>query len=188
MTETPWYSCDVTTIRSRLISTITKPLCISYRYIDTDLIMMLWFTNFSIFPGQLAVLLKHIDVPGGVYAPDDVVGQIKTLQEKADHISSLATANVQQTQGDYYKRKSSHTAHIKRYARLWCVLLWFGIGRFIQGPLLLTWFDFHPSMDKWARTVKCGVKSFIHSQTSTVLPLKFGNGYVISPTPYNGCN
>ena len=37
------------------------------------------------------------------------------------------------------------------------------------GPLLLTWFNFNPSM-----------KLLIHSQTSTVQLLKFGNGLVIS--------
>ena len=31
----------------------------------------------------------------------------------------------------------------------------------------------------------CGMKLFIHFQTSTVAPLKFENGWVISP---NGCN
>ena len=41
-------------------------------------------------------------------------------------------------------------------------------------PLLLTWFNFNPSMD-----IKWEIKLLIHSQTSTVQPLKFGNGYVI---------
>ena len=39
-----------------------------------------------------------------------------------------------------------------------------------QGPLLLTWFNFNPNMDEL----------LLHSQTSTVEPLTFGNGEVIS--------
>ena len=46
-----------------------------------------------------------------------------------------------------------------------------------QWPLLLTWFNFDPSMDKKSfAQYKCGMKWLIHSQTSTVAPLKFGNG------------
>ena len=46
-------------------------------------------------------------------------------------------------------------------------------------PLVLTWFHLIPA---WRITsiIMCGVKLFVHSQTSTVHPLKFGNGYVIS--------
>ena len=35
---------------------------------------------------------------------------------------------------------------------------------------------------------KVWVKLFIHSQTSTVAPLKFGNWKIIPPTLYNGCS
>ena len=41
------------------------------------------------------------------------------------------------------------------------------------GPLLLTW------INQLLPSIKCGMKLFIHSQTSTIVPLKFGNGYVI---------
>ena len=37
-------------------------------------------------------------------------------------------------------------------------------------------------------SVKCGVKLRIHSQTSMVPPLKFGNGWFIHRTSYWGCN
>ena len=43
-----------------------------------------------------------------------------------------------------------------------------------QWPLLLTWFNLNPSID--ICTVKCEMKLLIHSQTSTVQSLKFGNG------------
>ena len=70
---------------------------------------------------------------------------------------------------------------------------WIGSG-YNLGPLLLTWFNLIP---KWISnyihykvwdeitypmpnfndvTIKCGLKFIIHSQTSTVAPLKFGNG------------
>ena len=50
-----------------------------------------------------------------------------------------------------------------------------------MGHLLLTWINFKPSMDKVITSIiKCGIKLLIHSQTSTVQPLKFGNGKVIS--------
>ena len=46
-----------------------------------------------------------------------------------------------------------------------------------SGPLLLTWINFNPNMDRLITCpVKCGMKLLIHSQTSTVVPLKFGNG------------
>ena len=37
-----------------------------------------------------------------------------------------------------------------------------------------------------ASIIKCGMKLHIHSQTSTVQPLKFGNGYVISSHSFTG--
>ena len=49
-----------------------------------------------------------------------------------------------------------------------------------QWPLSLTWINFNPSMDKLIISIiKCGMKLLIQSQTSTVQPLKFGNGWVI---------
>ena len=55
-----------------------------------------------------------------------------------------------------------------------------------QESLSLTWINFNPSM--WINTfvitsiITCGMKSLIYYQTSTVVSLKFGNGYVI-PLP-----
>ena len=49
----------------------------------------------------------------------------------------------------------------------------------IQGPLLLTWINFNPIMECGSiitSIIKCGMKILIHSQTSTVAPLRFGNG------------
>ena len=39
-----------------------------------------------------------------------------------------------------------------------------------QGPLLLTWINFNTGMDEATCPVKCGMKSLIHSKTSTVVP------------------
>ena len=36
--------------------------------------------------------------------------------------------------------------------------------------------------------IKCGVKIIIHSQTSTIAPLKFGNGYLFDVTLYQACD
>ena len=43
------------------------------------------------------------------------------------------------------------------------------------GTLLLTWFNFNCIMDKQLHPI-CEMKLLIHSQTSMVAPLKFGNG------------
>ena len=43
-----------------------------------------------------------------------------------------------------------------------------------QGPLLSTWINFNPSINTCQ--VKYGMKLLIYSRTSTVAPLKFGNG------------
>ena len=42
-----------------------------------------------------------------------------------------------------------------------------------QGPFLLIWFD---SQNGWViiANIKCGMILLVHSQTSTVQPLKFG--------------
>ena len=78
-----------------------------------------------------------------------------------------------------------------RYAKSLCLFACltrrFGIGwafssKNILRPLLLTWINFNPRMENITCPVKCGVNLRIHSQTSTVPPLKFGNGYMI---PYH---
>ena len=54
-------------------------------------------------------------------------------------------------------------------------------GNDVMQSLLLTWINFNLSMDKLITSIiMCGMKLLIHSQTSTVPPLRFGNGYVIS--------
>ena len=55
-----------------------------------------------------------------------------------------------------------------------------------QGSLILTWITFNPA---WITcTVKRWIQLLIHSQTSTMPPLKFGDGWIISSHIYNGCN
>ena len=59
------------------------------------------------------------------------------------------------------------------------------------GPILLTWSS--SIRHGQVRAVKCGMKVLIHFKSSTVVPLKFGNGKLIPPHPtpwtlYNGCN
>ena len=44
---------------------------------------------------------------------------------------------------------------------------------------LLTWIDFNLGMNKYLHALH-GVKLFIHSHTTTVQPLNFGNGYISS--------
>ena len=45
------------------------------------------------------------------------------------------------------------------------------------------------SNDLWSRLlIKCGMKLLIHSQTSTVQPLKFGNGQLISHHTLRACD
>ena len=46
----------------------------------------------------------------------------------------------------------------------------------IPEPLLLTWVHLYPTWISNQKLNKCGMKLFIHSQTSTVAPWKFGNG------------
>ena len=59
----------------------------------------------------------------------------------------------------------------------WLIMVCFNLIHWWQVPLLLTWINFNHSMDKYLTCpVKRGMKSPIHSQTSTVAPLKFGNG------------
>ena len=45
-----------------------------------------------------------------------------------------------------------------------------------QGPVLLTWINFDPNIITIKPNIKFGMKLLIHSQTSTVQPLKFDNG------------
>ena len=40
-----------------------------------------------------------------------------------------------------------------------------------SGTILLTWFNFNPSMDKWLHPISTVAKIIIYSQTSTVAPL-----------------
>ena len=47
------------------------------------------------------------------------------------------------------------------------------------GALLLTWINFNLSVIRCP--VKCGMKLLIYTQTLMAAPLKFGNGWVISP-------
>ena len=48
------------------------------------------------------------------------------------------------------------------------------------GSLLLTWFNFNTGMESNRIHYQMWVKLLIHSQTSMVQPLKFGNGFIIS--------
>ena len=53
--------------------------------------------------------------------------------------------------------------------------------KILMGFFLLTWFNFNARMDKVIKyAIKCELKLLILSQTSTAVPLKFGNRYVIS--------
>ena len=48
-------------------------------------------------------------------------------------------------------------------------------AKICQVPLLLTWFNFNPGMDKPSHTpLKCGMKWLIHSLTASVQPLTLG--------------
>ena len=54
----------------------------------------------------------------------------------------------------------------------------------LLGPLLLTWINFNHYMDKYFHPLWSGRWNYlllIHSQTSTAVLLKFGDGYVILP-------
>ena len=49
--------------------------------------------------------------------------------------------------------------------------------------------NFNPYMDKWSHAGKYGMKLLIDSQTSTAVPMKYGNRNVISSHAlYSGCN
>ena len=50
----------------------------------------------------------------------------------------------------------------------------------LPGTLLQKLFNFNPSMDKITYIIMRGMKLVIDPQTSTVQPLKFGNGQAIS--------
>ena len=54
----------------------------------------------------------------------------------------------------------------------------------ISCPTLLAWINF----EVIACLVKCGVKLLIHSPTSMVQPLKFGNGWIISTHIFWTCH
>ena len=56
-----------------------------------------------------------------------------------------------------------------------------------QGPIFLTRFYFKPKKSNHIH-YKVWVKLLIYSQTSTVVPLKFGNEKVIHPRPYWACD
>ena len=44
-----------------------------------------------------------------------------------------------------------------------------------QGPFLLTWINLNPACISNYTYYKCGMQVLVHSQTSTIAPLKFGN-------------
>ena len=70
-------------------------------------------------------------------------------------------------QGKLIREEMSQVGKVSRLINWACHL----------GPLLLIWFEYNPSMYKELHPFKkCGMKSLIHSQTSTAQPWKFGNG------------
>ena len=62
--------------------------------------------------------------------------------------------------------------HLQGYVYLWMCEEAYKLS----GLLLLNQFNFNPCMDKYHIHYNMGIKLHIHSQTSTVQPLKFGNG------------
>ena len=52
---------------------------------------------------------------------------------------------------------------------------------YFASPLSLTWINFNPVWISYHMPCKVWNELLIHSQTSTVPPFKFWNGYVISP-------
>ena len=56
------------------------------------------------------------------------------------------------------------------------------------GLRLLTWINFNPGIDIITFPVKCGTKSFIHSQTSTVQRWSLGMDKPFNPSLYRGYN